>query len=340
MPKNNKKPGQWVERYVYDVSRRLPEKEREEVERELTANIADMLPDGAEEKEIEAVLQELGAPRELAEKYRQSPRYLISPAIYDEYIRILKLIVPLVGGIVFAIGAVMGVFEPWLSGESGGTAAIVANIIGRGWSMGIAAVFHAALWTTVGFVIAERTGEFTEKKRNSRWKLSELPEIPPAKKYRIPLAETVVELVAVVVSYTIFALMAFDFLGSVGAGAYNPFNIQALQLFIPLFLTAALLDVATCILKIIKRRWTGLVCVAVLVTNLVAAGAWMALITSKDIFKPEIIAALEANGDIATLLASFDITLLIPIGYSIILIVAVISCVNAVYKTIKSRKAQ
>ena len=77
----------WIERYVYDVARRLPEKDREEVKKELRANIYDMLPENAGNEQVKKVLYELGSPASLAEKYRQKPRYLISPAYYDEYVR-------------------------------------------------------------------------------------------------------------------------------------------------------------------------------------------------------------------------------------------------------------
>ena len=57
-----------IERYVYDVTRRLPEKEREDVMKELRANIYDMLPEGASEDAVKKVLYELGSPVSLAEK--------------------------------------------------------------------------------------------------------------------------------------------------------------------------------------------------------------------------------------------------------------------------------
>ena len=44
-----------IERYVHDVARRLPEKDREDVKKELRANIYDMLPEGASEEAIKKV---------------------------------------------------------------------------------------------------------------------------------------------------------------------------------------------------------------------------------------------------------------------------------------------
>ena len=45
-----------IERYVHDVARRMPDKEREDVKQELRANIYDMLPEGASEDAVKKVL--------------------------------------------------------------------------------------------------------------------------------------------------------------------------------------------------------------------------------------------------------------------------------------------
>jgi hypothetical protein len=75
-----------IERYVYDVTRRLPEKEQEDVRKELTANIYDMLPIQAGEEAVKTVLLNLGPTYDLAEQYRQKPNYLISPATYSSLV--------------------------------------------------------------------------------------------------------------------------------------------------------------------------------------------------------------------------------------------------------------
>ena len=82
-----------IERYVYDVIRRLPEDNREEVKKELYLNIDDMLGSNRSEEHIEQILLELGEPRLLALKYQTKERYLISPAYYDDYIRVLKVVI-------------------------------------------------------------------------------------------------------------------------------------------------------------------------------------------------------------------------------------------------------
>ena len=81
-----------IDRYVHAVVKRLPEKSRAEVERELRANIEDMLPDSYEEADVHKALLSLGNPAALAEQYRETKRFLISPELYGTYIYVLKIV--------------------------------------------------------------------------------------------------------------------------------------------------------------------------------------------------------------------------------------------------------
>lgn len=132
-----------IERYVYDVARRLPEKDREDVKKELRANIYDMLPDGMGDEAVKKVLYELGSPASLAEKYRTRPRYLISPAYFDEYVNALKWILPLVGVLVMLIGFAVGAFDAAKSGSTN-VPFVISGVLSQGVSMGVSAAFPGA----------------------------------------------------------------------------------------------------------------------------------------------------------------------------------------------------
>src|SRR5690606_24585483 len=86
-----------IDRYVYDVVRRLPEKQRADVAKELTAEIEEMVEDrsggkGVSRKTVSVVLTELGHPRLLADRYRERPRYIIGPEHFELYTYLLKTI--------------------------------------------------------------------------------------------------------------------------------------------------------------------------------------------------------------------------------------------------------
>lgn len=81
-----------IERYIYAVTKRLPERMRDEVKEELNANIHDMLPKNPTDQDIDELLHKLGHPRELARNYHGEDRYVISPLFYDDYIQVLKIV--------------------------------------------------------------------------------------------------------------------------------------------------------------------------------------------------------------------------------------------------------
>lgn len=89
-----------VERYVHQVGRYLPQKERAEIEAELRSMIQDQLADRFEEApseaDVAAVLAQLGDPRKIATSY-SGERYLIGPQLYPHLMSVLRrgwLLVP------------------------------------------------------------------------------------------------------------------------------------------------------------------------------------------------------------------------------------------------------
>ncbi len=82
-----------IDRYVYAVTRYLPEDIRADVSKELYSNIEDMLPEEATDQEIKQVLLKFGSPSKLASEYNPKKRYLVGPVFYDQYISILKMVV-------------------------------------------------------------------------------------------------------------------------------------------------------------------------------------------------------------------------------------------------------
>jgi hypothetical protein len=90
-----------IDRYVAEVGRNLPEKMRPDIERELSSTLEDMLDDRSQaegrapdEEMVVQMLKEYGSPRKVAESYH-APRYLIGPRIYPLYIKIIKIVLPI-----------------------------------------------------------------------------------------------------------------------------------------------------------------------------------------------------------------------------------------------------
>lgn len=96
-----------VQRYIAAVQRELPETKRDEIGRELNANIMDQLDALAEQQgeltqaDIAAVLKQMGHPRAVAQQF-VPPQPLISPGYMALYINTLYMVL----GILFLLQVV------------------------------------------------------------------------------------------------------------------------------------------------------------------------------------------------------------------------------------------
>lgn len=334
-----------IERYVYAVTRRLPEKEREEVRRELTANICDMLPDDPGNEEISAVLYELGEPAKLAEKYRQNPRYLISPALYDYYIRAIKLVLPIVGAVLFIVGVALGTVDSMKSGAD--LAGFISNVMSNGISLSLSAVVQVLVWTTIGFVIAERAGAAAEFKTKEKWKLEDLPEAKADIKYKIPLSDSIAE-IALTAVFAAAAICVCT--GTIPVGFYLSFeNIAVYNIFSPEFLSVclpavvilAVFDIADSIIKLVHSRWSALTCASTFVSRLINCGIMLYLLTRPFMLSENFTEFLLSDATGVPWLAKYIENAVINPAAALfaagIIAGTIFSCVRAVIKTVKAR---
>lgn len=333
-----------VSRYIYDVVRRLPEKERKDVERELEANIYDMMPENASQAEIEEVLYSLGAPSALAAQYRQKPGYLISPDIYNDYVNALKRIVPLVGVILLIVGFFVGAGNAFKSGDDYGVR-FIQMVLSTGISTGIQGAFHAFFWTTLGFAIADRKG-YKPAQAGKEWTLDDLPEETPQDKYTIKMSESIVEIVFTAI-FAVLGIMFFtgtlplviasSSTGVMIRGMFSPQFMQAMVIIIIVSVVFALIENAA---KIAVRRWTPLVCGAAVLSSIVGIICAGYILTIPQVFTPEFSAVIEqsAFGKIVFLSFFGSKVQVSPVFIiaAIIIVTSVVEIIQAVYYTVKA----
>ena len=173
-----------IDKYVYAATKNLPEDTREDVIRELHANIEDMLPENPTEDNVRQVLLELGNPKKLANEYSQTKRYLIGPSLYDNYISVLKLVTGIVAIVFACIALLDGIFAPTASGSLFEISIeTFVNII----VAVIEGIVQGAVWVTIIFAVLERSGA----KKGKEWSPDDLPEVPVSSKNKISRGETV-----------------------------------------------------------------------------------------------------------------------------------------------------
>lgn len=160
-----------IERYIYQVTKHLTTN-RSDIEKELKSLITDMIEERtmgkeASQKDVEAVLLELGNPAELADGYRDNKRHLIGSELFPHYLTVLKIVLfsYLLGMIIFTIidsmtSSDITYFE--LIGS------FIGNIISGG--------FMAFGWVTIIFAILEWKG--VKLDMTSEWTIETLPPVP------------------------------------------------------------------------------------------------------------------------------------------------------------------
>ncbi|WP_226531933.1 permease prefix domain 1-containing protein [Microbacterium paraoxydans] len=157
-----------TERYISATIRSLRPDVQDDVRAELEASIADAIEARVEQGEApedaeRAVLVELGDPGILAAGYADRPLYLIGPRFYLTWWRLLKLLLIVVP--VCVLGAVA--LGQTISGAPVGEI-VSSSILAAG-----GAILHICFWTTLVFVILERTNSATAIEK---WDLDRLPE--------------------------------------------------------------------------------------------------------------------------------------------------------------------
>jgi hypothetical protein len=180
-----------TDRYIAATLRAVPEKQRPDIEKELRASIADAVDDlieaGSKPTAAEReVLVELGDPIRLAASYADRPLYLIGPALFPDYLRLLRVllwvVVPIVVVVLLAVGVLQGL-------TFGG---IVGSAIGTAITVGV----HICFWTTLVFAIIERTP--TMAKPLVAWSPDMLMDVPAKRRSFGELVASVVTVVLVV----------------------------------------------------------------------------------------------------------------------------------------------
>jgi hypothetical protein len=154
-------------RYIAATIQSLPADSQEDVRTELTASIADAIEartdQGEEPEKAERdVLTELGDPVALAAGYADRPLHLLGPRYYLTWRRLLRLLLAIVPAC-----AVGGVALGQALAE-----APVGTIISQSISVGITATVHLFFWTTLVFVVLDRSGA----ENADSWSIDQLPE--------------------------------------------------------------------------------------------------------------------------------------------------------------------
>ncbi len=250
--------------YIYEVTRRLPEKLREDIALELRSTIEDMLPEHFSEDEVKEALSKLGDPARLAASYRDTPMHLIGPKVYDAYLWTMKMIVPWAILITILVHVVETIVL--FSGEESILSVVIKSI-----GIIIANIIHVLIqtffWVTIVFIFIERIGLAKSNGSittyGSEWTPEQLKYVHViSKKKVIPRSEIIFGLVWT----AIWVILYFN--ADRLAGVYRSIDGEGLQMvmpalnqsvlmsYLPIVLPFALLEIGLALFKWKERQWT------------------------------------------------------------------------------------
>ncbi|MFK9095220.1 HAAS signaling domain-containing protein [Bacillus salipaludis] len=220
-----------IEVYIFEVTKRLPVKSRDDIALELRSTIEDMLPENYTELDVKDALSKLGNPASLAASYRDTPKYLIGPNLYDIYILTMKRVIPW----AILISIFIHTFVSIVSFEGKEAILSVAiNTIGILIGNVINVLIQVFFWITIVFAVVERVGisnaDLPHNKKCEKWTPEDLKnvEIIPKKK-AISKAD-------VVFSFIWTAIWAIAYFNADHlVGIYRSMDGNGLQFVMPIF---------------------------------------------------------------------------------------------------------
>lgn len=249
-----------IDRYLYAVTSHLPEDIREDVKRELQANIEDMLPETPSESDILEALKKLGNPVKLADEYRQVKRYLIGPGLYDQYLSVLKLVISITSVIFASIALMKGIINSPILGSP---VEVSIKLFTNTLTSVIEGTIQAALWVTLIFAILERTGIDEGKLPFTKndWSPEDLPSLSEVKKLKISRSETAISMICIIFFTSLLyfnpQLIALYTKGQNGLTMVTPlFVTEHLNHYILIIVCLSLVEFSILIYKFITTRWS------------------------------------------------------------------------------------
>ncbi|MDL9981605.1 permease prefix domain 1-containing protein [Microbacterium candidum] len=275
-----------TDRYVDAAMRTVPEKQREDLAAELQASIADQVDariEGGEAPEAaeRAVLTDLGDPDKLAAGYTGRILHLIGPRYYLDWWRLLKLLlwtVPACAAFGIALGQL-------ISGAPVGTV-IWQALFGAGQT-----ILHVCFWTTLVFVLLERTGH--ETMDPSTWTPDRLPEPRQSGARITDLVGSLVWLAIIAGAVIWDSILGLTYLD----GQWTPFLDPALWPWWIVGLFALLVAVAAVNVAVYRRgAWTYRLATLHGILDLIGAGGALFLLANGRLVNPDVVAAIARTG--------------------------------------------
>lgn len=271
----------FIKRYVYDVTRRLPEKQRDDVAKELNSEIEEMVLDRARgkkptKKHINDVLMQLGNPAKLADEYQERKRFIIGLLYYDSYISLLKLLLAIVLPVI--------IFFTFTARISTVNEQLIWSVM-HAFGAGLEVAVHIFFWLTVSFILVERKLHVKDIE-TEMWTPDQLPALPATQ--RISKTDALVGFTWSAIAVAASALQ-FPLLHQMVNGDSPQFFAPDMWPFwtVGLFIISVV-SLGAEIMKLIVGGWTRAMVAVIATVNILVISYFVSLIMFvKPVINPE-----------------------------------------------------
>jgi hypothetical protein len=252
-----------LDRYVSEVGKYLPRKQRADIEKEIRSTLEDMLeernqasvkddvsPQG--EAAVVALLKEYGEPRKVAESYI-GPRYLISPRLYPTFELIVKIVMAaLLGASLLGYGMSAAITKSFAGTE-------FFSFLGQFWLGLLGGMMNAFGAIVIVFAIIERVMPASkfEKEIEEEWNPADLAKEPDPDEVKI--SETIGAIIVTVAGLVIFNLypnVVGIFFNTDGKWTFIPALSDAFFTYLPWINLLSVLQIAFNLYQLRQKAWT------------------------------------------------------------------------------------
>lgn len=254
-----------IERYIAEVSKNLPRKNRKDIEDEIRSTLLDMLEERSQESGSDIdddlmteVLRTYGPPSTVAESYHPEP-LLIRPYLYQSFLAVLKVVLPIMTVVAFIRASLI------FSGNILSRDTMIQNLL-QVLSDYMVSSLAALGGIVIFFVILQRA--LPDLRRINHWDPKDLPTITTRDRIDLPI--TILEILGVLLA--IIFLTVFNNAVSIGYNAWGTWTLGFLAIasgkaqittiltssffsFLPALTTLWILTIVLDVILLRRGRW-------------------------------------------------------------------------------------
>lgn len=324
-----------IDRYVYEVGRHLPRKNRADIKAELHSTLVDTLEARREgepsQQDVVDLLKEYGSPQKVAASYWPEGQYLIGPSLFPLFKMVLGIALSVFVIVQLVLLGVAVVFDQEVL-----TFLSILDIIGQT----VGSLFTAFGVIVIVFAVLQYF-EVKPDTEEEEWDPNQLPEIEQVETISRPgrVAEITFSLIFIAI-----LLFLPDYIGVVISPGMEVILNPVIISYIPLIILSLLISIGLDVILLWRGRWETGTRLAKIGTNLFGIYVLYVLITGHNAWLAEqgasgFFSFLEALPELATPNAS-SVAIIgmhaFRLAFIIALIVTAVDTVKLVYQLLKS----